>query len=60
MLRRREIGSVELSQHFLDRIERYRELNAFITVDQDLVLRQAEAADKLLSSTECPLSLIHI
>ncbi|MEE2805127.1 MAG: Asp-tRNA(Asn)/Glu-tRNA(Gln) amidotransferase subunit GatA [Pseudomonadota bacterium] len=54
MLRRREIGSVELSQHFLDRIERYRELNAFITVDQDLVLRQAEAADKLLSSTECP------
>ncbi|NQY26677.1 MAG: Asp-tRNA(Asn)/Glu-tRNA(Gln) amidotransferase subunit GatA [Piscirickettsiaceae bacterium] len=41
-----EFSSVELTQHYLDRINAHNsELNAFITVTDELALQQAQAAD---------------
>lgn len=45
-----DISSVELTQHYLDRINQYNgDLNAFISVTEDRALEQARAADKLLA-----------
>jgi aspartyl-tRNA(Asn)/glutamyl-tRNA(Gln) amidotransferase subunit A len=49
-LRDKEFSSVELTRHFLDRIERMNpELNAFVTVTGHGALAAAEAADVLLA-----------
>lgn len=46
-----EFSSVELTQHFLDRIERYNsELNALITLTPELALAQAAEADQKISA----------
>ncbi|MEO1917316.1 MAG: Asp-tRNA(Asn)/Glu-tRNA(Gln) amidotransferase GatCAB subunit A, partial [Candidatus Thioglobus sp.] len=39
-----EFSSVELTQHYLDRINA-SDLNAFITVTNELAMKQAQAAD---------------
>jgi len=44
-LGRKEISSVELTGVFLARINKYKDLNAFITVDPERSLAQARAAD---------------
>jgi len=49
-LKRREISSTELTQVYLERIERHRDLNAFVTVDRRRALEQAHAADARLSA----------
>jgi aspartyl-tRNA(Asn)/glutamyl-tRNA(Gln) amidotransferase subunit A len=47
----RKISSRELTQEFLNRIDRLNpDLNAFITVDREQTLAQADAADQLLAS----------
>lgn len=48
-LRRREISSVELTQAFLDRINKHKALNAFVTLDPERSLAQARAADAQLA-----------
>ncbi|SAK80883.1 aspartyl/glutamyl-tRNA amidotransferase subunit A [Caballeronia arationis] len=45
----KEISAVELAQVYLQRIEAAKELNAFISVDRDLTLLQAKAADERLA-----------
>ncbi len=45
LLDRRAVSSVELARHFLDRIDRHRDLNAFLDVRPEITLAQARAAD---------------
>ena len=45
-LRAKKVSSLELTQVFLDRISRYKQLNAFITVAAERALKEASAADQ--------------
>jgi len=55
-LRSGEITSVQLTQHFLDRIDQYDgELNAFVTVTPELAISMAEEADKKIAAGEAEL-----
>lgn len=62
-LRDRSLSAVELSQHFLDRIDNASKLNAFITVDPEQVRTQAESADQILATGDshvlCGIPLAH-
>jgi aspartyl-tRNA(Asn)/glutamyl-tRNA(Gln) amidotransferase subunit A len=50
-LRARRYSAVELTRHFLERIRQHGEaLNAFVTVNGELALEQARAADERLGS----------
>ena len=46
------ISAVELAQLFLQRIDAAKDLNAFISVDHELTLEQAKAADALIAKGE--------
>lgn len=49
-LKNHQFSSVELTQHFLDRIGKHdKDINGFITVTPELALQQAKQADKRLS-----------
>jgi len=49
-LAHKQVSSVELTQTFLDRAQRYnRELNAFITLDPERTLAEARAADRRIA-----------
>ncbi|WP_028486148.1 Asp-tRNA(Asn)/Glu-tRNA(Gln) amidotransferase subunit GatA [Thiomicrorhabdus chilensis] len=51
-----EITSVQLTQHYLDRISKYdTELNAYVSVTPELAMMMAEQADKKLASGEADL-----
>ncbi|MCB5185979.1 Asp-tRNA(Asn)/Glu-tRNA(Gln) amidotransferase subunit GatA [Methylobacillus gramineus] len=50
MLASKDISSVELTQEYLNRIDRYNpEINAYIALDQEKTLAQATAADQMLA-----------
>ncbi len=49
-LRKKEYSSVELTRYFLDRIHRAPDLNAFITITDEIALQQASKSDRALSS----------
>ena len=51
-LSRKEISSVELTRTFLDRISKYKSLNAFITVAPERSLAQAKMADARIAQGE--------
>ncbi len=51
----RTIGAVELAEHYLDRIDRLAgPLGAFVVTTSELALREAAAADRLLSDGSRP------
>lgn len=50
-LQSKEISSVELTQHFIERIQKYdADLNSFITQTPDLALEAAKLADQAIAS----------
>ena len=49
-LRSKEFSSVELTQTFLDRIQKHQHLNAYITVTEAVALHNAQAADTRLAN----------
>lgn len=50
MLAAREISSVEMTQEFLQRIDRHNpDINAYIALDHDKTLARAQAADRLIA-----------
>ena len=52
-LKKKEISAVELSEYFLKRVKKYNpELNAYLTVTEQLALEQAKQADKIIASGE--------
>jgi aspartyl-tRNA(Asn)/glutamyl-tRNA(Gln) amidotransferase subunit A len=61
-LRQKQFSSLELTTHFLQRIQAYNKtLNAFVTVTDELALAQAKEADARLSSGQSkPLTGIPI
>jgi len=52
LLKARKVSSQELTQAFLDRINRYKDLNAFVSVDPERSLTQARAADERIARGE--------
>ncbi|MEO8024076.1 Asp-tRNA(Asn)/Glu-tRNA(Gln) amidotransferase subunit GatA [Polaromonas sp.] len=48
----REVSSVEVTQHFLSRIEQHASLGAFLATDAEVSLAQARAADARLAAGE--------
>jgi len=54
-LRAGEFSSVELTQTYLQRIHQHSELNAYVTVTDELALQQAKAADAKLASGDASL-----
>jgi aspartyl-tRNA(Asn)/glutamyl-tRNA(Gln) amidotransferase subunit A len=60
-LKAKKVSSVELTQAFLDRISKYRDLNAFISLDPARSLAQAKAADERLANGQAgPLTGVPI
>ncbi|MCX6721274.1 MAG: Asp-tRNA(Asn)/Glu-tRNA(Gln) amidotransferase subunit GatA [Candidatus Staskawiczbacteria bacterium] len=52
-LKNKEFSSVELTEAYLDRIKKIdKDLNAFLSVTEELALTQAEQADKKIASGE--------
>ena len=54
MLQNKQVSSVELTEYFIKRIHRNKELNAFITVAEEPALDQARAADTVLADNNAP------
>ena len=52
LLAAREVSSVEVTQHFLHRIQQQPSLGAFLATDADVSLAQAKAADARLAAGE--------
>lgn len=50
----REIGASELTEYYLERIKN-SDINSYITVCEDEARRQAENAQKIIDSKECPM-----
>ena len=49
LLAAKELSSKEITSYYLENIQKYDEsINAFITVDQEFTLNQAEHADRLI------------
>jgi aspartyl-tRNA(Asn)/glutamyl-tRNA(Gln) amidotransferase subunit A len=47
-----QFSSIELTKHFLDRIRKHSDLNAFITITEELALQSALAADTRIANKQ--------
>ncbi|MCE3044888.1 Asp-tRNA(Asn)/Glu-tRNA(Gln) amidotransferase subunit GatA [Legionella sp. 16cNR16C] len=54
-LHSKKISSTELTSHYLKRIDQYKTLNCFISVDAEAAMMQAQKADQLLHKGEAQL-----
>ncbi|WP_419418807.1 Asp-tRNA(Asn)/Glu-tRNA(Gln) amidotransferase subunit GatA [Legionella sp. D16C41] len=51
-LKNKQISSVELTNSYIKRIHAYKDLNAFISLDEEYALNQARKADALLNTNK--------
>jgi aspartyl-tRNA(Asn)/glutamyl-tRNA(Gln) amidotransferase subunit A len=51
-LKNKEFSAKEITKHYLDKISKNKDLNAYITVTKDLALKQAEESDKKYKNGE--------
>lgn len=51
-LHNREFSCVELTQHCINKIQSNKDLNAFISLDEDQALKEAQSADLVLKNGE--------
>ena len=51
-LKKKQISAFELANYFLDRVNKFSHLNAFLDVNPQITLEQAKKADKKLSMGE--------
>lgn len=51
-LKNKEFSSVELMNYYIDRIEKYSGLNAYVTLDKDKAIDAAKQADEKISNGE--------
>ena len=49
-LRKGDFSSVELTRYFLDRMHRYQDINAFVTVTEECAMSRATHADQLIKA----------
>jgi aspartyl-tRNA(Asn)/glutamyl-tRNA(Gln) amidotransferase subunit A len=49
-LKNKDFSSVELTRYYLDRVEQFRSLNAYITVNHEISIDRAKRADELIAS----------
>ncbi|MDR0942311.1 MAG: Asp-tRNA(Asn)/Glu-tRNA(Gln) amidotransferase subunit GatA [Holosporales bacterium] len=55
-LKNKEFSSVELTKHYLEKIDEFKELNAFITVEPEKALEAAKKADEnIAKDRDAPL-----
>jgi aspartyl-tRNA(Asn)/glutamyl-tRNA(Gln) amidotransferase subunit A len=54
-LQKRDISSLELVTHYLNRMEKYKSLNAFVNINEELAKKTAVNADKLLKKGNAPI-----
>ena len=54
-LRTKQFSSVELVNHYLNRMDQQKDLNAFISTNPDRALTMAKEADKLLATGNSPV-----
>jgi aspartyl-tRNA(Asn)/glutamyl-tRNA(Gln) amidotransferase subunit A len=54
-LRSKEFSSVELTQSYLDRIKKYKDLNCYITGTEEYALKRAQLADNQLANNQANL-----
>ena len=53
LIAKKELSSLELTNHFLDRIKNYdHELNSFITLTEDHAINKAKLIDKEISKSK--------
>ncbi len=58
---KKEISSVELTKYFLERVKKFNpELNAYLTVTEEVALAEAAEADKILATEKNPGMLVGI
>ncbi|MCR5506468.1 MAG: Asp-tRNA(Asn)/Glu-tRNA(Gln) amidotransferase subunit GatA [bacterium] len=50
LLNKKEISAVELTKAYIDNMEKYRGLNAFVTETPEMALEQAKASDERIAS----------
>lgn len=48
-LRKKQCSSIELTDHFIKKIQSHSDLNAFISLDEEYALQQAQEADKKIA-----------
>ena len=46
LLKKKEISAVELTKAYIDNMEKYKSLNAYVTETPELALKQAKVADE--------------